>query len=105
MHRASAIVALTRKSFVAGVGLQYVSANNALRLPAHLNASLGVQAALAGGTLTVSGRNVLHGYPGLFTSPAYAVPYTTSLGTIVPLATPQLSTWTVRYDFGTRARR
>jgi hypothetical protein len=105
LERASAILSVNRRGLAAALGLQYVSGNNAAHLPAHLTASVGAQAPLGRGTLTLSGRNALHGYAGAFASPRYAEGFATTLGPVFPLATPIQPTWTLRYEFATHAPR
>ena len=89
---------------------QHVSANNPNDLPAYTTYDAGVTAQLTRGTLTFAGTNITNTYAGVFSSPMWAVPYTTVGGTVIPNIARPLTprtyslTYSVKFGQGTTSQ-
>lgn len=89
---------------------QHVSANNPNDLPAYTTYDAGVTAQLTRGTLTFAATNITDTYAGVFSSPTWAVPYTTVGGTVIPNIARPLTprtyslTYSVKFGQGTTSQ-
>ncbi|MGP8100742.1 MAG: TonB-dependent receptor domain-containing protein [Candidatus Cybelea sp.] len=89
---------------------QHVSSNNPNDLPAYTTYDAGVTAQLTRGTLTFAATNITDTYAGVFSSPAYAVPYTTVGGYVIPNIARPLTprtyslTYSVKFGQGTTSQ-
>jgi hypothetical protein len=89
---------------------QHVSANNPNDLPAYTTYDAGVTAQLTRGTLTFAATNITNTYSGVFSSPMWAVPYTTVGGTVIPNIARPLTprtyslTYSVKFGQGTTSQ-
>ena len=97
LHRANLLLSYRRSRAVYALALQYVSANNADALPAHLTATFGTQVPLGPGILSGSLENAFHTYEGAFASPRWAVGLATNGAPIPTIASPLRSTWRLHY--------
>ena len=89
---------------------QHVSSNNPNDLPAYTTYDAGVTAQLTRGTLTFAATNITDTYAGVFSSPAFAVPYTTVGGYVIPNIARPLTprtyslTYSVKFGQGTTSQ-
>lgn len=83
---------------------QHVGSNNPNELPAYTTYDAGVTAQLNVGTLTFAATNITDTYAGVFSTPQWAVPYTTAGGFIIPNIarplTPRTYSMTYSVKFG-----
>jgi hypothetical protein len=83
---------------------QHVGSNNPNELPAYTTYDAGVTAQLTVGTLTFAATNITDTYAGVFSTPQWAVPYTTAGGFIIPNIarplTPRTYSMTYSVKFG-----
>jgi hypothetical protein len=100
LQRANAIVSYRGPRLLAALAAQFVSANNAAALPAHVSVSAGVQIELVGGRLTVSAQNIAGGPAGTLSSRAGAIALAASGVPFPILATPLRRTWNLSYALG-----
>ncbi len=101
LQRANLLVAYhDRRSMLAADAL-YTAANNADRLPGHVELMLGAATQVGHGTLSLALQNPFGAYGGLYTSSRYAVPIRTTAGPLPTLADPVLRTWQFTYRFST----
>jgi hypothetical protein len=97
LHRAGATIAYTQHATMIATGARYVSANNEANLPGHVVIDAGLRIRLVPGTVEASIQNLFGAYSGVFTSPRYALPVSTTAAPLDTLATPIQRTWTLRY--------
>jgi len=83
---------------------QHTSANNPNNLPAYTTYDAGVTAQLTVGTLTFAATNITDTYAGVFSTPEFAVPFTTAGGYVIPNIarplTPRTYSMTYSVKFG-----
>ncbi|HTD36763.1 MAG TPA: hypothetical protein VK669_04550 [Candidatus Limnocylindrales bacterium] len=101
LHRASVLLAYPTARFTAAAGATYVSANNALHLPAYVSGSAGVRVRAGSGFLTLSRQHLFGGSTGIFTAARYAASTATTGRPVQFLGTPVEPAWTLRYDLRT----
>jgi hypothetical protein len=97
LHRANALFSYRKARAVYALALQYVSANNADALPAHLTATLGAQVPLGPGIVSGSLENAFHAYDAAYASSRWAVGLPTNGAPVPTIASPLRSTWRLRY--------
>jgi hypothetical protein len=79
---------------------QHVGSNNPNNLPAYTTYDAGVTAQMTVGTLTFAGTNITDTYSGVFSTPQWAVPFTTAGGFVLPNIARPLTprTYSVTYS-------
>lgn len=105
LHRGNVIVAYAGHDTTFAVGARFLSENNEDNLPSYVALDAGARLPLGPGVLEVSAQNLVDPFPGLLTSPQYAIPIaTTTQAPLGTLATPLLRTWAVQYTLAVGPR-
>ena len=83
---------------------QHLGSNNPNNLPAYTTYDAGVTAQMTVGTLTFAATNITDAYSGIFSTPQWAVPFTTEGGFVLPNIarplTPRTYSMTYSVKFG-----